>query len=567
MQWFNKLGVAHKLIGGFLIVAAIGALIGFNGIQKSAQISDLASLMYDQEIAGMQHAGEANILLIMAGRSMRSAILSPTQQDRQMHLRSVEQQLSEATAELGEATGFFATEAGRQLAREAGAALQAYAAGLRTVAAALAAEDPAEARASGARMFEMRALGDRADELLGQLADRKRDDARALNDETDRIYAQIRTLLISLTVGGVLVGVAIGGLLTRSLTRSLGGEPADVAQLAGAIAAGDLATRIDTSRAQPGSVVAAMAAMQHSLREVVGSVRQASDSIATGAGEIATGNADLSQRTEEQASNLEETAASMEELTSTVHSSADASRQAAELARQASAAARSGGEVFGQVVSTMGEINTSSRRISDIIGVIDGIAFQTNILALNAAVEAARAGEQGRGFAVVAGEVRNLAQKSASAAKEIKDLIQDSVGKVGDGSRLVDDAGQAMESIVAQVQRVADLIAEITAATQEQTAGIGQISEAVTQLDTVTQQNAALVEQSAAAADSLNHQARHLVQAVAVFKLGDGQPLLAAAPAAQTPVRRSAPAVPRGTALQAAGGAPRAASAQEWAQF
>jgi methyl-accepting chemotaxis protein len=294
-----------------------------------------------------------------------------------------------------------------------------------------------------------------------------------------------------------------------------------VARAASAIAEGDLAAPIDASQARPGSVVAAMRDMQRALRQVVGSVREASDSIATGAGQIAVGNADLSQRTEEQASNLEETAASMEELTSTVQSSADTARQAADLARTASAAAQAGGQVVGNVVATMGEINASSQRIADIIGVIDGIAFQTNILALNAAVEAARAGEQGRGFAVVAGEVRALAQKSASAAKEIKGLIHDSVGKVENGSRLVHDAGQAMGTIVTQVQRVADLIGEITAATQEQTAGIGQINEAVTQLDTVTQQNAALVEESAAAADSLNNQAKQLVQAVAVFRLGE----------------------------------------------
>nr|WP_304505170.1 methyl-accepting chemotaxis protein [Acidovorax sp. sic0104] len=258
----------------------------------------------------------------------------------------------------------------------------------------------------------------------------------------------------------------------------------------------------------------------------------------------------------------------MEELTSTVQSSADASRQAADLARTASAAAQDGGRVVGQVVTTMQEINASSQRISDIIGVIDGIAFQTNILALNAAVEAARAGEQGRGFAVVAGEVRSLAQKSALAAKEIKDLIHDSVGRVEKGSQLVNDAGQVMGALVTQVRSVADLIGEITSATQEQTAGIGQINEAVIQLDTVTQQNAALVEEAAAAADSLNHQAQQLVQAVAVFDLGDGAKRTVAAAghvAVTATAKRPAAALRPAPAAQGAGRVALAGDA--WKQF
>ncbi|MFG6414549.1 methyl-accepting chemotaxis protein [Roseateles sp. DC23W] len=568
MEWFRKLRVANKLIGGFLAVAGIGGLIGFSGIQKSAQINDLATQMYDREIAGMLHASEANMQLLLAGRGIRTAILAATQAERQDALQRVGERLAQAREELGQARGFFSTEEGRKLVDDANAALQAYTAGLRTVGSVLETENLADARASTAKMLEARKLAERADELLGQLVTRKRDDARALNETTDRIYTEIRWLLASLTVGGVLAGVVIGWLLTRSLTRSLGGEPADVARAAVAIASGDLTTPINRSRARPGSVVAAMGDMQQALRDVVGSVRQASDSIATGAGQIAAGNADLSQRTEEQASNLEETAASMEELTSTVQNSADSSRQATQLAREASEAARRGGSVVGQVVTTMGEINDSSRRIFDIIGVIDGIAFQTNLLALNAAVEAARAGEQGRGFAVVAGEVRTLAQKSAGAAKEIKHLIQDSVAKVDSGSQLVDAAGQAMEDIVTRVQRVSDLIGEITAATLEQTAGIGQINEAVTQLDSVTQQNAALVEQSAAAADSLNMQTRQLVQAVAVFKLDDATTAKAAVPVAMP----TAPARPqRPTSASPARAKPTvheaSTSAQGWMQF
>ncbi len=329
-------------------------------------------------------------------------------------------------------------------------------------------------------------------------------------------YATARTVVVAISVFALLAGVLIAWRLTVGITRPI----AEAVAVAQTVAAGDLTSRIETkSRDETGQLLRALQAMNGALVEVVSQVRASSDSISTGATQIATGNADLSQRTEEQASNLEETAASMEELTSTIQSNAETARQASQLASSASAVAAKGGDVVGQVVSTMQDITQSSRKISDIIGVIDGIAFQTNILALNAAVEAARAGEQGRGFAVVASEVRSLAGRSAEAAKEIKTLIGASVERVEVGSRLVADAGETMADIVAQVKRVADLIGEISAATSEQSSGIGQVGEAVTQLDQVTQQNAALVEESAAAADSLNQQAARLVQAVSVFKL------------------------------------------------
>src|SRR5439155_19135741 len=262
-----------------------------------------------------------------------------------------------------------------------------------------------------------------------------------------------------------------------------------------------------------------LSAMQASLRQIVGQVRASTDSISTASAEIATGNQDLSARTEQTASNLQQAASSMEQLTGTVKQSADSARQADRLASSAAEVAARGGQVVSQVVSTMNDINASSKKIADIIGVIDGIAFQTNILALNAAVEAARAGEQGRGFAVVAGEVRNLAQRSAEAAKEIKALIGASVDKVDSGSRLVADAGKTMQEIVSSVQRVADIIGEITAASSEQSDGIGQVNQSVVQLDQMTQQNASLVEESAAAAESLKEQALRLAQVVGAFRL------------------------------------------------
>ena len=343
--------------------------------------------------------------------------------------------------------------------------------------------------------------------------------------------------LMGITLALATVALTVFGLwVRRRIWRAVGGEPSDVAAVANSVAQGDLTIRAAVEADDRHSIMAALRDMTDNLGSLVSDVRNGSDSIATGSAQIAAGNADLSQRTEQQASNLEETAASMEEISSTIKQNSETARQANQLASSASEAASRGGVVVNEVIATMGGIDASSRKISDIIGVVDGIAFQTNILALNAAVEAARAGEQGRGFAVVASEVRSLAQRSANAAKEIKGLIGESVEKVQAGSRLVNEAGQSMQDIVSQVQRVTDLIAEISAASVEQTQGIGQIGDAVNELDQVTQQNAALVEQSSAAAESLKQQAMRLSEAVSVFKVRSNA---AGSLPNQTPLRSS----------------------------
>ena len=335
-------------------------------------------------------------------------------------------------------------------------------------------------------------------------------------DEANHAYQSAIYTMLALGVAAVAIGSVIAWALTTGITRPI----SQAVTIAQAVSQGDLSTRITVTRSdETGLLLNALRTMTQNLVQLVEGVRNSSDSIATGSTEIAQGNQDLSQRTEQQASNLQQTAASMEQLNSTVRSNADTARHASQLAGSASEVATKGGVVVSQVVNTMEEITASSRKISDIIGVIDGIAFQTNILALNAAVEAARAGEQGRGFAVVAGEVRSLAQRSAEAAREIKVLINDSVEKVETGSRLVGDAGRTMDDIVAQVRGVTSLISEISNSTQEQTEGISQVSSAVTILDQTTQQNAALVEESAAAAESLKMQAAELVKAVSVFNL------------------------------------------------
>ena len=324
---------------------------------------------------------------------------------------------------------------------------------------------------------------------------------------------------VALVVFG-LVALAAGGALAMWLSRSITRPLGQAAQVADAIARFDLSGRIVTTGSdETGQLLRSLDAMQGSLLKLIGEVRGSTDSISTASAEIATGNMDLSARTEQTASNLQQAAASLTQLTGTVRQTADAATTANQLAGSAAETAQRGGSVMGQVVATMGEISDSSRRIADIIGVIDGIAFQTNILALNAAVEAARAGEQGRGFAVVAGEVRSLAQRSAEAAKEIKTLIATSVDRVESGSRLVTDAGSTMTDIVTSVQRVTDIIAEIRAASQEQSDGINQVNAAVGHLDQMTQQNAALVEEAASAAESLKDQSQRLSAAIAVFRL------------------------------------------------
>ncbi len=330
---------------------------------------------------------------------------------------------------------------------------------------------------------------------------------------------RMAVLMVGMAVAAGVFGVVLTVVLVRGLSRALGAEPAQLAAATERVAQGDLGPVTGAAAAPAGSVLASLGRMQGELARIVGRVRGSSDSIATGSAQIATGNADLSHRTEAQASNLQQTAASMEEMSSTVRSNADTAEEARRMAADASAAASEGGAIVGSVVTTMEAIAGSSKKIADIIGVVDGIAFQTNILALNAAVEAARAGEQGRGFAVVASEVRSLATRSAAAAKEIKTLIGGSVESVDVGTKQANRAGESMAAIVTRVRRVSELIGDISTATREQSTGIDQVGEAVNQLDKVTQQNAALVEQSAAAAESLRQQAHELSEVVGLFRL------------------------------------------------
>jgi len=381
-------------------------------------------------------------------------------------------------------------------------------------------------------------------------------------------YSNARNFMILMGVLASAISVVAAVVITRGLLKQLGGEPDYTASIAGAIANGDLSIQIDTDSKDKDSLLSEMKEMRNSLVSIVGQVRTGTETIGTASREIAAGNIDLSSRTEMQASALEKTASAMEELTSTVKQNADNAREANQLAATASDVARKGGAVVSQVVNTMSSIDASAKKIVDIIGVIDGIAFQTNILALNAAVEAARAGEQGRGFAVVASEVRNLAQRSAGAAKEIKLLIDDSVEKVGAGTKLVGQAGVTMDEVVASVRRVTDIMGEIANASQEQSAGIEQVNHSIIEMDSMTQQNAALVEEAAAAAQSLQDQAGELARVVSIFKLVEGEErvvyqastALAAAPKA-TPKATVRALTPRAPAARKLTPAPAAAAA------
>jgi methyl-accepting chemotaxis protein-1 (serine sensor receptor) len=502
------------LLGGVLV--ALLLMTGAVGLYGQASSNAALKTVYEDRAIPLAQIGEVRKLMLSNQLEIASAALDPNSaRERATRIDNNKQAITKQwdaymatylTPEEKQLVEAFATVRGRFVGGAIDPALAAIRSGDRAALQRIAGETAPP-------------LYDAVEKTLDKLVQLQLDVAKAEYEGAVHNFGFVRAIIIATLAGGALLAVLFSWMIIRSITRQLGGEPAAVVQAVGTIAEGRLDTALIVPAGAEHSIVAAMARMQSSLARTVSVVRQASESIATGSSQIAGGNVDLSQRTEEQASSLQQTAASMEQLNVTVKNNSDTARQATQLAKSASTVAERGGTVVAQVVSTMDEINAASQRIADIIGVIDGIAFQTNILALNAAVEAARAGEQGRGFAVVAAEVRNLAQRSAEAAKEIKALITDSVDKVGGGTRLVAEAGTTMGEIVEQVARVSDLISEISAATQEQTSGIGQVNTAVTQLDQMTQQNAALVEESAAAAESLKNQAEQLVHAVSVFRL------------------------------------------------
>ena len=544
----NQMKVGTRLLAAFFCVALMGAIVAGIGIFNMGKIDTMAGQMYNNELLGLSYIKEANIALIKVGRARSNFLLATTQEERGKRQADIEKFLESNKSNLAKARPLFVSPMAKELFARFATVEAEYIATMRQALEMAAAEPLAQRSATLTQLLDKTRLhADELDGMLDKLSTQKEERARAAAAQASSVYATSRSFMIALVLGSVAAGLALGALITRALTRQLGGEPAYAVQIAGAIAEGDLTVDIRTASHDSSSLLFAMKTMRDKLVGIVSQVRSGTDTINTASGEIAQGNLDLSSRTEEQASSLEETASSMEQLTSAVRQNADNARQANVLAGAASDVAGKGGAAVGQVVQTMESINASSRKIVDIISVIDGIAFQTNILALNAAVEAARAGEEGRGFAVVASEVRNLAQRSASAAKEIKTLIGDSVDQVEAGAKLVHDAGKTMDEVVASVRQVADIMQEITAASAEQSAGIEQVNQAVLQMDQVTQQNAALVEEAAAAAESLQDQAQTLTELVGVFRLHAQAEHMAVPPASNvTPLRRPSPSARQG---------------------
>ncbi|WP_151636215.1 methyl-accepting chemotaxis protein [Noviherbaspirillum aerium] len=572
---FKNLKLGTRLLAGFLSIAVLGAIVAAIGIFNMSRINTLAERMYENELEGLSHIKEANINLIYIGRARGNVLLSTTEEERRANIENIRKYSNELREHINKARSLFVTDKAREMFTEYDRVAALYA---ETTAKSLSlAQQEALAQRSpelAAVLTETRKHANTLDQLLTDLAEQKEARAKASADEAAAVYANSRNFMIALILCSALAGLALGILITRGLTRQLGGEPAEATEVAARIAAGDLTVAIPIRPDDRSSMMFGLRQMRDSLASIVSDVRTGTETIATASSQVAAGSQDLSSRTEQQASTLEETASSMEEITSTVKQNADNARQANTLADTASNIAVRGGEVIGQVVATMGDITDSSRKIVDIIGVIDGIAFQTNILALNAAVEAARAGEQGRGFAVVAAEVRTLAQRSAAAAKEIKSLIDNSVERVEAGSTLVNEAGTTMKEIVDSVRRVTDIMGEITSASQEQTTGIEQINQAVAQMDEVTQQNAALVEEAAAASDAMRDQAARLSQLVSVFKVDARQgtaATAAAAPVHAQPATRRVAARPQtrqtAVALTRKRQEPAAHAGGEWEEF
>jgi len=533
-----KIGVRLGL--GFAILVMLLIATGFLGGNRLASLNGEMSMVVNETYPKTVYANDIIIQENLIIRATRNLLLMSDPEQIKAQSAIFPPAFQAVATDMDKLDKGIKSERGRELFKEIQRSRTEYVAASDQVLKNIAAgeKDKALALLFAGGTFDLQQKYMKSLTELIKYQDKLMKDAGALVEQQ---YRSALNLIILLTATALLVAMAIAYFITRSITRPLN----RAVGLAETVAAGDLTSRIDSnSKDETGKLLSALKVMNARLLQIVGEVRVSTDTIATASSEIATGNLDLSSRTEQQAGALEETASAMEELTSTVRQNADNARQANQLAATASQVAEQGGAVVSQVVDTMNNINDSSKKIVDIISVIDGIAFQTNILALNAAVEAARAGEQGRGFAVVASEVRSLAQRSASAAKEIKELIADSVQKVGEGSDLVAQAGTTMDEVVASVKRVTDVVSEISAASQEQSQGIEQINQAITQMDQTTQQNAALVEEAAAAAQSMQEQAGRLTQAVSVFRIsGNDVAQTPAAVKAATVVRKAAPAI------------------------
>lgn len=522
----QNLKIGTRLGACFAIVILIMIAIAAIGIQKLRVSNALTDDIVNDRYVKVSYVNDMQDSANVISREISNVIIGSTSSDKS--LQKIAQEISELNAIFPRLEKMINTPRGSELMRDLTQARTAYDQPRDAVIALLGSDRQAAQRLVPPMLVAQ-------DRYFNAMQAMKKFQASLMEKSSRRSFETIELAMVqmlSMSVLGILASLAFAVVITRSITAPLN----DAVTVAQAVAAGDLTQHISSTRGdEMGLLLSALRAMSDNLLKVVGEVRIGVDNIATASSQIATGNLDLSGRTEQQASSLEQTASAMEQLTSTVKQNADNARQANQLVASASSVASKGGAMVAQVIETMSGINTSSKKIVDIISVIDGIAFQTNILALNAAVEAARAGEQGRGFAVVASEVRSLAQRSASAAKEIKALIDDSVTQVDIGSKLVEQAGNTMQEVVESVQHVTDVVGEIASASQEQSDGIQQVHLAIAQIDDVTQQNAALVEQAAAAAASLQSQAVNLTRVIGVFKLNSTGEMASAMPKAPLP--------------------------------
>ncbi|WP_432239238.1 methyl-accepting chemotaxis protein [Herbaspirillum robiniae] len=552
MNWFYDLRIARKLLITFTAILLLTAVQGVFSIVQLAKVNQASTDIATDSLPSVRHPLEAKVALARIRTVQLQHLLPGNEGNVDNNEKIIADQLGVLNTALDKYAPLVDTDTEKGYFNAIKADLATFVKMHQTVAARVREQKIDEARE--VLIKEVTPVYLRLFDSLDKVVKLNVDAADATDKEAQVRYENSRTMIIVILACCIGLGLLLATWVARIVSRPL----QDAMHVAQRVADGDLTVDIKPAgRDETGRLMQSLKAMNDSLLRIVSQVRQGTDTISTASREIASGNLDLSSRTEQQASSLEETASAMEELTSTVKQNADNARQANQLANSASDVAVQGGSVVGQVVDTMGAINESSRKIVDIIAVIDGIAFQTNILALNAAVEAARAGEQGRGFAVVASEVRSLAQRSAAAAKEIKTLIDDSVAKVDTGSKLVEQAGTTMTEVVASVRRVTDIVGEITAASSEQSDGIEQVNIAITQMDEVTQQNAALVEQAAAAAGSLQDQAEKLAELVSVFKLD--RSYAAGATQAPRPSAAARPApkpAPKAAAATAAPAAP-----------
>jgi methyl-accepting chemotaxis protein len=514
MNWFYNLKIARKLILSFAAVIVLTVILGLFAIRQLKEVNQASTDIATNWLPSIKAAQTIQASLPRMRISELQMVTSVQPADREDALKAIKSRLDILAKQRANYEKQISEPEEKRFYEQFSKNFSAYLETDKKLAELSGQGQHEQARAlfKGESNKLFRSMVENLDEIV-----KVNDQGSARSDKAaDEMYTAAKMWIFGLLAAIVAIAFALAVAVARVVSRPLN----EAVEVARRVAQGDLTVDIHAAgRDETGMLMQSLRAMTDSLQNIVGEVRRGTDTIGTASAEIASGNLDLSSRTEQQAGSLEETASAMEELTSTVKQNADNARQANQLAVSASDIASQGGDVVGQVVQTMEGITESSRRIADIISVIDGIAFQTNILALNAAVEAARAGEQGRGFAVVASEVRSLAQRSAAAAKEIKELIADSVEKVGAGSQLVERAGSTMNEVVASVKRVTDIVGEISSASHEQSTGIEEINRAITQMDEVTQQNAALVEQAAAAAQSLQDQAARLSEVVSVFKL------------------------------------------------